>query len=150
MFPPASTLQPGEHVALAPNIHYQLPTTSPRPIVLQHISTQTSPFHLLTSHKEQQTSPPLSPLRLHEDQQNSPSLTPLRLNRGQQTSPPRLLHFAQQTTPRPATCNTPSQTKLHSIALYPSFARPKEAANSVPSSFLTTGNKYVMPTMGQT
>ena len=90
----------------------------PRPAVSQPTSYR-PPAHLhsnlpfyFTSHKEQQTSPPLTPLRLHADQQTSPSLTPLRLNQD------------QQTTPRPAMCSTASQTDIHAIALCPSFARP--------------------------
>ena len=59
---------------------------------------------------------------------------------------PLLFHEEQQTTPRPDTCNVPTQTDHHAIVLYPSFASPKAAATSnLPTSSSTATPTTVAP-----
>ena len=106
-FPTSSTLQPGEPVQVPPAVRHHLPTFPPQTLVLPHTSTQTTPTHF-TTNQIQQTDFEITPLLFHEE---------------------------QQTTPRPDTCHTPTQTDIHAIVRYPSFAAPKAVtAGSIPTS----------------
>ena len=76
----------------------------------------------------------IDPPTFHEAQQTTPR--PETCHTSTQTDSvltPPTFHEAQQTTPRPDNCHTYTQTDIHAIIRYPSFAAPKTAPQATTS-----------------